>query len=68
MNSLLSTSALVGVLLAVYPSCHAADAPVVVIARTIKGKGVSFMEGRYEWHGKAPNDREFELAMREIEA
>jgi len=43
-----------------------ADGPVVVIARTIKGKGVSFMEGRHEWHGKAPNDKEFELAMQEI--
>jgi transketolase len=44
----------------------AADGPVVVIARTVKGKGVSFMEGRYEWHGKAPNDKEFALAMEEI--
>ena len=44
----------------------AADGPVMVVARTVKGKGVSFMEGRYEWHGKAPNDREFELAMGEI--
>jgi len=40
----------------------------VVVARTIKGKGVSFMEGRHEWHGKAPNDKEFELAMQEIGA
>ena len=44
------------------------DGPVMVVARTVKGKGVSFMEGRYEWHGKAPNDQEFELAMKEIEA
>ncbi len=44
----------------------ASSGPVLVIARTVKGKGVSFMEGRYEWHGKAPDDREFELAMREI--
>jgi transketolase len=43
-----------------------ADGPVLVIARTVKGKGVSFMEGKYEWHGKAPNDKEFELAMKEI--
>jgi transketolase len=40
--------------------------PVAVIARTVKGKGVSFMEGKYEWHGKAPNDKEFALAMEEI--
>ena len=43
-----------------------ADGPVMVIARTVKGKGVSFMEGRYEWHGKAPNDAEFDLAMKEL--
>jgi transketolase len=44
----------------------AAEGPVMVVARTVKGKGVSFMEGKYEWHGKAPNDKEFELAMKEI--
>lgn len=44
----------------------AAQGPVMVIARTVKGKGVSFMEGKHEWHGKAPNDKEFELAMKEI--
>ncbi len=44
----------------------AADGPVAVVARTVKGKGVSFMEGQYEWHGKAPNDREFALSMKEI--
>jgi transketolase len=44
------------------------DGPVMVVARTVKGKGVSFMEGRYEWHGKAQNDKEFELAMKEIGA
>jgi transketolase len=36
------------------------------VARTVKGKGVSFMEGRYEWHGKAPNDEEFVRAMAEV--
>lgn len=41
--------------------------PVMVVARTVKGKGVSFMEGRFEWHGKAPNAQEFELAMKEID-
>jgi transketolase len=44
------------------------NGPVMVVARTVKGKGVSFMEGRHEWHGKAPNDKEFELAMKEIGA
>jgi len=45
----------------------AADGPVAVIARTVKGKGVSFMEGKYEWHGKAPNDDERRKALAEIE-
>jgi transketolase len=40
--------------------------PVAVIARTVKGKGVSFMEGKYEWHGKAPNDTEYALAIGEL--
>jgi transketolase len=40
--------------------------PVAVVAYTVKGKGVSFMEGRYEWHGKAPNDAEYEQALKEI--
>ena len=44
------------------------DGPAMVVARTVKGKGVSFMEGRHEWHGRAPNDKEFELAMKEIGA
>ncbi len=40
--------------------------PQMIIAHTIKGKGVSFMEGNIEWHGKAPNSKEMELAMNEI--
>jgi transketolase len=47
---------------------RAATGPVAVVARTVKGKGVSFMEGRYEWHGKAPNDEEFVRAMAEVGA
>lgn len=42
------------------------DRPTVIIAHTIKGKGVSFMEGKHEWHGKAPNDDEFKQAMEEL--
>lgn len=42
--------------------------PVALIAKTIKGKGVSFMEGRFEWHGKAPNDAEFISALAEVDA
>lgn len=42
------------------------DAPVAVIAHTVKGKGVSYMEGNYTWHSKVPNDEEFAQAMREL--
>jgi transketolase len=41
-------------------------APVAVIAHTVKGKGVSYMEGNYEWHSKVPSDEEFALAMQEL--
>ena len=42
--------------------------PTVIISRSVKGKGVSFMENRAEWHGAAPNDEKFELAMSELKA
>ncbi len=41
--------------------------PSVIIAKSIKGKGVSFMQNKAGWHGKAPNDEEFEIAMKELE-
>ena len=41
--------------------------PVCIIAKTIKGKGVSFMENKAEWHGKAPNKEQYEQAMKELE-
>ncbi len=41
--------------------------PSVIIAKSTKGKGVSFMENKSGWHGKAPNDEEFEIAMKELE-
>ncbi|MBR5931805.1 MAG: transketolase [Lachnospiraceae bacterium] len=41
--------------------------PTAVIAKSIKGKGVSFMENNAGWHGKAPNDEEFEIAMKDLE-
>ena len=41
--------------------------PVVVIAHTVKGKGVSFMEHKFQWHGRAPNAEEKEKALAEIE-
>ena len=40
--------------------------PTAIIAHTVKGKGVSFMENQVGWHGKAPNDEEFEQAMAEL--
>ena len=40
--------------------------PTVVICHTIKGKGVSYMEGSLHFHGKAPNDQEYEQAMKEL--
>ena len=40
--------------------------PCAIIANTIKGKGVSFMENQAGWHGKAPNDEEFEAAIKEL--
>ena len=42
--------------------------PIVLLARTVKGRGVSFMENNAGWHGKAPNDEEFEIAMKELSA
>lgn len=43
-----------------------ANGPVVILANTVKGKGVSFMENNAGWHGKAPNKEEFEQAMAEL--
>ena len=40
--------------------------PTVIIAKTIKGKGVSFMENKAEWHGKAPSEEEYNMAMEEL--
>ena len=42
--------------------------PTAVIAKTVKGKGVSYMENAVDWHGKAPNDEEFAVAMKELGA
>ena len=41
--------------------------PTAIIAKTIKGKGVSFMENNAGWHGKAPNDEEYAIAMADLE-
>jgi transketolase len=44
----------------------AAKGPVAVIAHTVKGKGVSFMEGDFRWHGQVPNDEQLKLALAEV--
>lgn len=43
------------------------DKPTAIIMKTIKGKGVSYMENSAGWHGKAPNDEEYSVAMKELE-
>ena len=43
-------------------------APSVVVANTVKGKGVSYMEDQVEWHGRVPNEEQFRQAMAELEA
>ena len=42
--------------------------PTVILLKTVKGKGVSFMENNAGWHGKAPNDEQFAQAKAELEA
>lgn len=44
----------------------AKERPTVIIAKTRKGKGVSFMEDQAGWHGKAPNEEEYKIAMEEL--
>ncbi|MBO5836320.1 MAG: transketolase, partial [Oscillospiraceae bacterium] len=42
--------------------------PFAIVMKTVKGKGVSYMENQAGWHGKAPNDAEYEQAMTELKA
>ena len=42
--------------------------PTVIIAKSVKGQGVSFMENNAAWHGSAPNDEQFETAMKELDS
>ena len=42
------------------------EGPTIIVCQTTKGKGVSFMENRWEWHGKAPTTEEGERAIHEI--
>ena len=40
--------------------------PAAIIVKTVKGKGVSFMENQAGWHGTAPNDEEYAVAMEDL--
>lgn len=42
--------------------------PFAIIMKTVKGKGVSYMENEVGWHGKAPNEEEYKIAMAELKA
>jgi transketolase len=55
------------ILLALDKSKKQVEKPLCIIARTVKGKGVSFMENVVDWHGTAPNDDEYIRAMQELE-
>ena len=48
-------------------ACTVTGMPTAIITKTVKGKGVSFMENQVGWHGKAPNDEEYAIAMAELE-
>ena len=53
---------------AAYAEAARSDRPTAVLARTVKGKGVSFMENQAGWHGKAPNAEQYGQAMTELKA
>ena len=41
--------------------------PTCIVAKTVKGKGVSFMENNVSWHGTAPNDEQYAVAMADLD-
>lgn len=47
---------------------HKSDKPFAIIMKTVKGKGISYMENQVGWHGKAPNEEEYNIAMAELNA
>ena len=51
---------------AVYASKSVFVKPVVIIAHTIPGKGVDFMQWEYQWHGKTPNSKQAEEALKQL--
>lgn len=54
-------------IISAYLKAKNSEKPTAIIANTVKGKGVSFMENNPAWHGKAPNDEELRLALKELE-
>jgi transketolase len=54
-------------IISAYTQAKNSTKPTAIIANTIKGKGISFMENNAGWHGKAPNDEELALALKEVE-
>jgi transketolase len=57
-----------GMISAIEEAKKVTDKPVLINAETTPGKGVSFMEGSYKWHGKAPSNEELEKALAELQA
>lgn len=51
---------------AAFKEAKTADKPVAIVMKTVKGKGVSFMENQAGWHGKAPNDEEYAIAKEDL--
>lgn len=51
-----------------FDAFHKANKPFGIIMKTVKGKGVSYMENEVDWHGKAPNEEEYKIAMAELNA
>ena len=51
-----------------FDAFHNSNKPFAIIMKTIKGLGVSYMENQVDWHGKAPNTEEYEIAMKELNA
>ncbi len=53
---------------AAFEKFHKSEKPFAIIMKTVKGKGVSYMENEVGWHGKAPNENEYNIAMAELHA
>ena len=51
-----------------FDAFHESNKPFAIIMKTVKGKGVSYMENEVGWHGKAPNQEEYNIAMAELKA